>query len=435
MKKLLLSIGLCTLAPQASFADILTLQAFGFAGGQVVRYDELTGVQVPGWSFNPQGVNPAVFQLAGLEAHGGVGYVSSRDTGQILQFNLETGAPVGSGVFANVPIEPDDPRLMQDPNATANPTALRVGPDGLLYVADGSGSSVLRYNLETGALVDRFVEDLSGVGGLGFTTGGSLLAASNTFGAGPNAVYSGGGAPPTVLTSGLSQIEAPNSILVNSDGSFLVIDVFPAPEFSDINPSLEVFADFIFKYAADGSFLGNIAEIPEPTDIDDMNLPVGATKKSNFPSDMRFDAEGNVLVVTLGVSSSVQGASKNYGSILRFAPDGGLIERLADSLFAPSAIALVNGLTGTPGDFNRDGNVDAADYTMWKTGFGRVVTPGSNADGNFDGAIDAADYTVWRDNLTVGVAAGAAGVPEPASAMLALTVLLACFGYRSRRVC
>ena len=55
-----------------------------------------------------------------------------------------------------------------------------------------------------------------------------------------------------------------------------------------------------------------------------------------------------------------------------------------------------------PGDYDSDGDVDLADYDRWRDDFGATVaTPGSGADGNSDGIVDAADYTVWRDNLLV----------------------------------
>ena len=72
-----------------------------------------------------------------------------------------------------------------------------------------------------------------------------------------------------------------------------------------------------------------------------------------------------------------------------------------------------------PGDFDRNGFVDAADYSKWRADFGMVVDAGAGADGNSNGRVDAADYTVWRDHLSVsdGGAAAAAGysVPEPDS--------------------
>ena len=52
-----------------------------------------------------------------------------------------------------------------------------------------------------------------------------------------------------------------------------------------------------------------------------------------------------------------------------------------------------------PGDYNRDGAVDAADYTVWRDLAGEIVAIGSSADGNRDGTIDDADFLVWRNPL------------------------------------
>jgi len=74
------------------------------------------------------------------------------------------------------------------------------------------------------------------------------------------------------------------------------------------------------------------------------------------------------------------------------------------------------------GDYDGDGDVDAADYGVWRARFGTsTILHGSGADGNHDGAINAADYTVWRNNLgagSVGGGATAASVPEPNSSAL-----------------
>src|SRR5438094_10597825 len=52
------------------------------------------------------------------------------------------------------------------------------------------------------------------------------------------------------------------------------------------------------------------------------------------------------------------------------------------------------------GDYNGDGVVDTADYTMWRSSLGDSVTPGTKADGNSNGAIDAADYILWRKQMS-----------------------------------
>ena len=52
------------------------------------------------------------------------------------------------------------------------------------------------------------------------------------------------------------------------------------------------------------------------------------------------------------------------------------------------------------GDYNRDGKVDAVDYTVCRDQKGsRVDPPGSGADGNADGVVDKADEAIWRANF------------------------------------
>jgi len=73
-----------------------------------------------------------------------------------------------------------------------------------------------------------------------------------------------------------------------------------------------------------------------------------------------------------------------------------------------------------PGDFNRDGKVDAADYNYWKSNNGNIVPLYTGADANGDARVDAKDLSIW-----------AAAVPEPASAGLAVFALTA-IGFVSR---
>jgi hypothetical protein len=109
-------------------------------------------------------------------------------------------------------------------------------------------------------------------------------------------------------------------------------------------------------------------------------------------------------------------------SILRF-------EALVGHFSTYSVVAV-----GLAGDYNVDGVVDAADYTVWRDTLGQSGT-GLAADGNRNGKIDPGDYDVWRTHfgaVSAGIGAGGgaggdstgqAAVPEPASLALALVVV------------
>ncbi len=73
-----------------------------------------------------------------------------------------------------------------------------------------------------------------------------------------------------------------------------------------------------------------------------------------------------------------------------------------------------------PGDYNRDGVVDAADYVLWrKIG---VESGYYAADGNGDHLVNQLDYTYWRQRFASGQAPAAgqslAAVPESATSLL-----------------
>jgi hypothetical protein len=89
-------------------------------------------------------------------------------------------------------------------------------------------------------------------------------------------------------------------------------------------------------------------------------------------------------------------------------------------LYKTGIIAVVS--TAVPGDYNGDGTVDAADYTVWRDSLGLT---GNNlaADGNGNGVIDAGDYDVWMAHFGDHAGSGsgsAATVPEPATLAIAL---------------
>ncbi|MEZ6103911.1 MAG: hypothetical protein R3E01_33645 [Pirellulaceae bacterium] len=89
--------------------------------------------------------------------------------------------------------------------------------------------------------------------------------------------------------------------------------------------------------------------------------------------------------------------------------------------------------TYVEGEYNQNGVVDAADYTVWKDAFGS--TTNLDADGNQNCVIDAADYTIWKDNF--GATLGqllAISVPEPANLVPILPGGLCCAVQIRRRL-
>ncbi len=77
------------------------------------------------------------------------------------------------------------------------------------------------------------------------------------------------------------------------------------------------------------------------------------------------------------------------------------------------------------GDYNGDGFVDAADYTVWRDNLG-LDAAALNGNGSGGALVVPADYNLWKaqfGNPAIGSAIGGVGVPEPQSmGMLALAL-------------
>lgn len=93
------------------------------------------------------------------------------------------------------------------------------------------------------------------------------------------------------------------------------------------------------------------------------------------------------------------------------------------AFFNGTGLLLVSTIAILAGDYNDDGSVDAADYTVWADNFGSTTL--LDADGNNDGVVDAADYTIWADNFGAS-RASAQGllIPEPCTAIVLFAGLL-----------
>ena len=79
----------------------------------------------------------------------------------------------------------------------------------------------------------------------------------------------------------------------------------------------------------------------------------------------------------------------------------------------------------TQGDYNGDGIVNAADYTVWRNNHGSEVE--YHGDGNDDGRIDDDDFGVWKSGFGVNLEGGGNGGPGPGGAGAAVPEPAACW--------
>jgi len=90
--------------------------------------------------------------------------------------------------------------------------------------------------------------------------------------------------------------------------------------------------------------------------------------------------------------------------------------------------SLVTPIILLAGDFNNDGVVNAADYTVWRNHLGALSEADINNRGDGQNGVDQADYAVWKQHFgdsAEGFGGLVGAVPEPACVMLLLPILIA----------
>ena len=111
-----------------------------------------------------------------------------------------------------------------------------------------------------------------------------------------------------------------------------------------------------------------------------------------------------MIVVPSTIISTALGAINGFAAGVRVDRDvfQGTVAQLQTMLVGKDP-------TAKPGDFNRDGFVNQADYNVWFSSNGKTVPIYSGADANGDARVTIADYNIWLAN-----------VPEPGAFVLTL---------------
>jgi hypothetical protein len=106
-------------------------------------------------------------------------------------------------------------------------------------------------------------------------------------------------------------------------------------------------------------------------------------------------------------------------------------------------VGIRTGDMGDAGDFNDDGVVDAADYTVWRDNLGttHILAGHGDENGNSRNKVDNDDYTIWKANFghvkespSPGGGAVTPTVPEPCALGLLAAGALGVALLRHRRV-
>lgn len=109
----------------------------------------------------------------------------------------------------------------------------------------------------------------------------------------------------------------------------------------------------------------------------------------------------------------------------------GLIESLDQDFFVDRLFAPL-----LPGDYNFDGMVDAADYTVWRDS--DLINLA--ADGDLDSDVDQDDYLIWKENFgqsnsSSSLLSSSYPVPEPITFTMLLSLMITYFLVDIRQDC
>lgn len=133
-----------------------------------------------------------------------------------------------------------------------------------------------------------------------------------------------------------------------------------------------------------------------------LNATSGALQRMNgLTFDAGFDAD-YYLTFTNGNETVNPGLADPLTFWALSAHYADLTQGTSGAIVRAGMQLAYNGLPNvlrSPGDYNKDGSVGAADYTIWRDTFGGETTRGSGADADGSLVVDDADYNIWKTNF------------------------------------
>ncbi|TWT35282.1 hypothetical protein KOR34_01700 [Posidoniimonas corsicana] len=423
---------------------VKSINAVGVAGTLLLEFDGVTPSVGDSWTlFDAPGVNG---RFESIEVTG----APALPLGQTFVFEAEANGASTHGVYGRVSLEQ---QLVLKVNRDTGSVAIQNGPTGV----DFDGYSI---SSELGAFNSALWNSLDNQGVSDWRespTDGSGSRLSELKPTGSTGVAAGPGIElgqvfqyPTPIEFG-TELEDVAFEYYTPDGDVVQASViYEGQKFHNnlvlvVDPAdgrAQLVNDSPFAVSIDGYWVGSESGSLNPgnadwSSLDDQNIGGGAWTEANPTGNslVELQAEGATLLAA--------GATYNLGTLFDTA---GVQDLVLQYLFpedeeftrfgAVDYRAVSDLLTG---DYNGDGVVNAADYTVWRDSLGQDVAPGSGADGNGDGAVNQADYNVWRSNYGSSIGGGlspaASPAPEPGAAALLIGCCVAGASRRRRASC
>jgi hypothetical protein len=247
-------------------------------------------------------------------------------------------------------------------------------------------------------------------------------------------VFGASGTLYTVSTGATVTVTPAKVVDTLADGNFTSLAYRP-----DISP---------YVYALYGGFdsvagmTNNKLYVLDPANGYNVVKKVDLSTSLQTGRDIALDKNGNLFMSQFGGSASAPlGAAIDYLPAANVLNPATLTDNSSIDWYKSTTSTAFSGLdigfgpAGVAGDYNNDGTVDAADYTVWRDHLGQTFTL-PNRNPALNGPIGQDDYTYWKTKFgTGGPGAGSLGsgaVPEPSSFAL-LVIGTAAAGFVARR--